>query len=517
MEFADNYIKITDETIISYYKGNPALHFVTMNHIFIDILKNLSTNLTDTVNTTINTNILSMVTDIHSNLNNIKGDLNAIKTDIIIKFHESKKEYIDDIKKILENNTLSNNEKINALVEKNNDNLITKTTLIVNEVIPKGQDKIYTQIENCIKSYCGTITNDTAKLLESTGKDDKQIASIVENIDTQFSKMINTIQQPIFTFIQSSEERTTNGIQTVKEQLASQQTLQQKLTGELNDFLNKYKNNSSSKGNVSEAELYYILQSIMPSDEIIKVGTETATCDFRVNRLDTTKPAILFENKDYSRSVTTEEIKKFERDVQTQRLHGIFISQKSPITYKNEFQIDILNGLIHVYIPSAEYNISKIKIAIDIIDSLSAKLESIANTSDDDFSISREELDEIMEEYKNFVAHKIQMIDMIKTVTKQLTDKLEDIQLPKLKRMFIRSGSIENDNDFKCTFCNSWYGKSKGSLGAHMRNCKSNPKNKDDSTNCVITEPIDVVIETQSLEISDTAATKTKIKSKTNK
>jgi len=517
MEFADNYIKITDETIISYYKGNPALDFVTMNHIFIDILKNLSTNLTDTVNTTINTNILSMVTDIHSNLNNIKGDLNSIKTDIIIKFHESKKEYIEDIKKILENNTLSNNEKINALVEKNNDNLITKTTLIVNEVIPKGQDKIYTQIENCIKSYCGTITNDTAKLLESTGKDDKQIASIVENIDTQFSKMINTIQQPIFTFIQSSEERTTNGIQTVKEQLATQQTFQQKLTGELNDFLNKYKNNSSSKGNVSEAELYYILQSIMPSDEIIKVGTETATCDFRVNRLDTTKPAILFENKDYSRSVTTEEIKKFERDVQTQKLHGIFISQKSPITYKNEFQIDILNGLIHVYIPSAEYNISKIKIAIDIIDSLSAKLESIANTSDDDFSISREELDEIMEEYKNFVSHKIQMIDMIKTVTKQLTDKLEDIQLPKLKRMFIRSGSIENDNDFKCTFCNSWYGKSKGSLGAHMRNCKSNPKNKDDSTNCVITEPIDVVIETQQLEISDTAATKTKVKSKPNK
>ena len=109
------------------------------------------------------------------------------------------------------------------------------------------------------------------------------------------------------------------------------------------------------------------------------------------------------------------------------------------------------------------------------------------------------------------------MIDLIKTVTKQLTDKLEDIQLPKLKRMFIRSGSIENDNDFKCTFCNSWYGKSKGSLGAHMRNCKSNPKNKDDVANSVITEPIDLVIEPQTVEISDTATTKTKVKTKINK
>jgi hypothetical protein len=40
-------------------------------------------------------------------------------------------------------------------------------------------------------------------------------------------------------------------------------------------------------------------------------------------------------------------------------------------------------------------------------------------------------------------------------------------------------GNIENDNDFKCTFCNSWSGKNKASLGAHIRNCKSNPKNKD--------------------------------------
>ena len=39
---------------------------------------------------------------------------------------------------------------------------------------------------------------------------------------------------------------------------------------------------------------------------------------------------------------------------------------------------------------------------------------------------------------------------------------------------------IENDYDFKCSLCNTWSGKNKASLGAHMRNCKSNPKNKDE-------------------------------------
>ena len=471
MEINDESITITDDTIVSFYKENPHLDFVIMNRIFIDMINNLSTNLSDTVNTSVTSKILSLVTDIHSNLNNIKSD-------IIIKFHESKKEYIEDVKTVLHNNSLTNNEKITTIMEKNNDNLLAKTTLIVNDVIPKSQDKTYIQIENCIRSFCSSIAKDTERLLELNNKDDSHIASVVQNIDKQFSSMITTIQQPIFSFIQSSEERTNSGIQQVKEHIFTQQTESQKLSGELNEFLNKYKNNSSSKGNISEAELYYMLQTIMPTDEIIKVGTDAATCDYKVNRIDKTKPSILFENKDYSRSAPTDEIKKFERDVQLQKIHGIFISQKSPITYKNNFQIDIINGLIHIYIPNAEYDTSKIKLAIDVIDSLSFKLDAIINSSDDELSISKEDMEDIIEEYKSFVTQKLQMIDTIKLVTKQLIDKLEDIQLPKLKKLFIKMGNIENDNDFKCTFCNSWSGKNKASLGAHIRNCKSNPKNK---------------------------------------
>jgi len=507
MEINDNCITITDDTIVSFYKENPHLDFIIMNRIFIDMINNLSTNLSDTITTSVNAKILSLVTDIHSNLNNIKSD-------IIIKFHESKKEYIEDVKTVLHNNSLTNNEKITAIMEKNNDNLLTKTTLIVNDVIPKSQDKTYTQIENCIKSFCSSITKDTAKLLELNSKDDNHITSVVQNIDKQFSNMISTIQQPIFSFIQSSEERTNSGIQQVKEHIFTQQTENHKLSGELNEFLNKYKNNSSSKGNISEAELYYMLQTIMPTDEIIKVGTDSATCDYKVNRIDKTKPSILFENKDYSRSAPTEEVKKFERDVQLQKIHGIFISQKSPITYKNNFQIDIINGLIHIYIPNAEYDTSKIKLAIDIIDSLAFKLDSISNSSDDEISISKEDMDDIIEEYKSFITQKLQMIDTIKLVTKQLVDKLEDIQLPRLKKLFIKMGNIENDNDFKCTLCNTWSGKNKASLGAHIRNCKSNPKNKDFIEIC--TEIITIDEKSNPIEVKDVPIEKDK-KVKKNK
>jgi hypothetical protein len=481
MEFKDKYIKITDETILAFYKENTGLDFVAMNHIFINILNSLSTNLSENMNTTMMSKIFSLVNDIHSNLN-------VIKSDIIIKFHESKKEYIEDLKTLFSNSSLTNNEKINTLIEKNNDALLTKTTLLVNDIIPRNQEKNYLQIENCIKSFCSSITKDTTRLLELNTKDDSNIDDIIDNIDTQFSKMITTIQQPIFSFLQSSEERTNTGIQQVKEHLSINQNNQAKLTTELNDFLNKYKNNSSSKGNVSEAELYYMLQSIMPSDEIIKVSSDTASCDFKVVRMDKSKSTILFENKDYSRSVTTDEVKKFERDLQLQKIHGIFISQKSPITFKKQFQIDIINGLIHIYIPNAEYDTNKIKIAIDIIDSLSIKLYAISNTSNE-YSISKDDLDEILEEYKFFITQKLQMIETIRSVTKQLIDKMEDIQLPKLKKLFIKIGNIENDNDFKCTLCNSWSGKNKASLGAHIRNCKTTTKHKDSN------DPIENIVD----------------------
>jgi hypothetical protein len=218
----------------------------------------------------------------------------------------------------------------------------------------------------------------------------------------------------------------------------------------------------------------------MPSDEIIKVSSDTATCDVKVNRKDTNKPSILFENKYYkNRSVTTDEVKKFERDIQLQKNHGIFISQESPITYKDNFQIDIINSLIHVYIPNANYEVEKIKIAVDIIDNLSLKLINLSKKTEDEYSISKEEIEELTEEYKTFGIQKSQMLDTIKLVNKQLTDKLEEIQLPRIKKILMKIGNIENDNDFKCTFCNNWSGKNKASLGAHIRNCKLNPKNKD--------------------------------------
>ena len=83
------------------------------------------------------------------------------------------------------------------------------------------------------------------------------------------------------------------------------------------------------------------------------------------------------------------------------------------------------------------------------------------------------------------------MIETIKSVNKQLIDQLEELQLPKTKKFLMNLGNIENDNDFKCTFCNNLSGKNKASLAAHIRNCKFNAKNKENEfANIIINEEL---------------------------
>ena len=63
------------------------------------------------------------------------------------------------------------------------------------------------------------------------------------------------------------------------------------------------------------------------------------------------------------------------------------------------------------------------------------------------------------------------MMDLIKMVTKQLTDKLESIEFPVLKKLTV--GNTETKNlGMICSLCNKFNAKNKASLGAHMKHCR---------------------------------------------
>ena len=430
-------ITISDATILDFYEKNPHIDIVSMNLLFIDILKKLGSDLSKSVS--------------DSKLAELEGIVKSMKEG-----------FPKEIKSLLNSSSIENVDRVNSLLEKNTSAIMDKTTNILNDVIPKNQGVYQKQIEGTIREFYQSLSSDTKRILELKEKE---------------GTSVKDIQQPIFSFISACEERTNSKIEALRESSSVQALEQEKMGGHIMEFLNKYKHSTTTKGSISENILYGILQNIYPSDEIVDCRSATASGDFIVNRKDSNKPTIMFENKDYKLSVDTREVGKFERDIQAKKCHGIFLSQSSPITFKECYQIDIIDGLIHVYVPNAEFSLEKIRIAADIVDRLAPALKMVEDEyTPDNISISMNEIERITEEYKAFATKRGEMIDYIKLTSKQMLDNMDEFTLPSLNSMLVSAGKMDSTNSLVCPFCKKYTGKSKQSLAAHTRKCKMNPK-----------------------------------------
>jgi hypothetical protein len=257
----------------------------------------------------------------------------------------------------------------------------------------------------------------------------------------------------------------------------------QNVLKELSDFLGKYKN-SSIKGQYGETQLEGVLNKMYPSAGVYNTTGETAACDFRLERINA--PVILVETKEYDRNVSIDEVKKFIRDIDFQKKHGIFISQKTGITSKQNYHIDIRGKNILVYIHNVDYNHEKIQIAVDIIDSLHSKIDDMHENSGmiDGFHVSKETVEDINREYTDFVGRKLAMISMMKDFQKRMLGELDEIKFPSLGKYLAKKyGGVINDSNeiIKCNICNSYEAKNNRSLASHQRKCKKILEQKNNS------------------------------------
>ena len=475
-------IVIKNKKIYDFYNENKNIDIVTANLLLINFVESIFNHMTNDINSNINSQLLSYMSDNKTQIDNIKNSIFAINENVtklnsdiannmMIQFMNLKKDYIDDVKQIINNNTLTANEKLSSLIDKNNNHLIDKTSLILNDVIPKNQEQINKHIQENFKQLHFLINEDTNKLAK-TMNNEKSLHEFINNFETKYNSMMQTIQQPLYTFMTASEDRLTKNLDVLKESSTNTMFVQNKLFDELSDFLSRYKN-SSSKGKFGENNLAVVLNNIYPNAEINHTGNIKASGDFIMKRLD--KPSILFENKEYDNNIPKDEIAKFIRDIDTQNVNGIFISQYSGIAFKQNFQIDLNKGNVLVYIQNCEYSNEKIKMAVDIIDTLSVKIQEL-NLEDENNSISKETLDDINEEYLAFINQKESMITFLKDFQKKMTTQIEDLKLPVLDKYLEPKYAYVKDRVFICDVCNNFTAGSKQSLSAHKRGC--NKKNK---------------------------------------
>jgi hypothetical protein len=462
----------------AFYHEHPEIDFEKMNVMFTEIIVSIMQTTNQVNNSNITSQILNGIANIQSQLTRQQDDYGK---QLFLKLTEFKKEYTDDLKMILSSNIA---DKIAPLIKDSNCTIIDKTQLLLSEIVPKNNENLSKQINENIKSFCSVMTEEISKTLKTDGEplSKSSLDDFIKTMDSKFSNVIDSTRK----MVDSNKDTTLS-------QFSSITSSQNSLLSEVKDVLKKMEN-SSSKGKISENIVLNILRGLFPSAEVEYVGSQKESGDILIHRKD--KQKILVENKCYeSRQVTSEQVKKFIHDVDTQNCSGLFLSQEGGIVNKENFEINIHNRNVLLYIHNVNYDPEIIKIAIDIIDSFKTKLDEITLT--DDYSISKDTLEEINKEYLIFVEQKLAQLKMVKEFSQKMIKNIEGIELPCLEKMLSSRFGYINSGKFICEKCN-FIGKNLLALSVHKRSCdKTNSPTQEvecvSSINVTFPQPVQLV------------------------
>jgi len=400
-------LSTTNAKIVDFYKQHPSISFEHSNLLLIELLEKMETK--EDISS-------AMMTQMADRLKTMEEHLQRQEGMFSLKMMEMKDKYMEDMKLVLSNNV---SEKVSPLLQNYNQQLLDKTTILF-QILP---EKI------------------------------KELQSFMEANKTNPNMDLTQIEQRF--------EKTQRELDAGFKQIAEISTQNQQ---SVSDLLGKM-NNSSHKGKISENMLFSILQGLYSSANIVSVGTTKETGDFMLERKN--KQKILIENKDYTRSVPTEEVNKFIRDCEIQSCSGLFISN-SGICGKESYEVQVHNGEVLVYIQFCNNDSDKVKIGIDIIDHFKEMLEQLDQGTDTE-SISKEVVKEMNDEYKLWASNRTAMLKSIKEFHESMKKQLDAMSIPSLEK-YLSTRFTPVNIILSCEHC-GFPCKNKQSLSAHQRGC----------------------------------------------
>jgi hypothetical protein len=446
-------IILKNKKIIDFYKTYD-LDPEQVNIFFVDILKKLMENI-DTKTMPIS-RLLEKFDLLDVKMDAISRAQQDGATTFALKFAEYRKEYMQDMRLILSNNNV---ECISPLIKETNASFLDKTSLIINDLLPKNQDALSRNIFSHLQEFQTALTSQTSKATI----DKESLEDFLKNVNQTCGQS----QQILTSVISSKFSETERKISEMKEMQLANQTMQQALQLNVSEVLKKFEN-GSSKGAMSEHILYNILLSLFPCATIDHVGTDQKeTGDIILIRNQ--KPKILIENKDHeTKNVTRQEVDKFIRDCDIQNCCGIMFAQHRGICNKENFELQIHKNNVLLYMHNVNFDNDKIKNAIEVVEHFKLKLDEVY-VDKSDHSIEQSVLEQINKEFEEYIAKKDGMVKMVKDFSEKMILSINEFKFPALEKYLssrFAMSTVQNGNI--CKYCGRHFPRS---VAQHQRHC----------------------------------------------
>lgn len=448
-------LSTNNKRICDFYAQNPALNFEAMNLLLLDFMEQLNQDLTKTLQTTIQSEILQSVRSLQTNVDSLQKTVDHQHSQMILKFHETNKEFMESIKLVVDHAMNTSADKLTGNLDKTTEVFVAKMT----HMIPQQHETLRNEVEAIVKAS----QTELCELVKT------QNPSKLEDYLQSLDQRLKQAQEPVLHYLKTNHEQLKGQCDHIRDTATLSQTGQTKMYEELHDFLHKFRTSSSLKGQYSENMLEALLNKLYPMGSILNTSNVKASGDFIMRRqgCDT----LLIENKNYEANVSNEEVKKFLRDIREQNCNGLFLSQHSGIVNKSNFFIEIHDGHVLVYLHHVEHDIEKIKTAIDIIDHLSHKIKDFYVNEKKGFTIEKEVLDTINAEFQVFLSHKDALVTTVRDFQRKLVAQIEELKMPELQMYLCGKYASIQSHEFVCPECGESFAK-KNSLASHMKKHK---------------------------------------------
>lgn len=461
-------IIITDKNVCSFYKEHPYIDVNSVNRLCVELL-NSAINTNDVLSTNIfHQKILSEITENNRVVSQLQNIMTSVKNDIfhsfITEMTDIKEDYMDELKTLVITETT---DKITKIMEANNANLLNKTVDVIRNIIPNINAKQFEEINRSLCSFQKAISSDTQNLLKSV--DTHSLKEYMNNFEIKSSLMLQNIQQPILSSITASEERITHNVNSVKDNIANTDETNKTIFHSMSSILNSNKS-IHTYTHTNNHFISFLTKSFTSADISSKLlGMSMPTTIMKRIR----KPDILIQNYELDTNVSSDEIASFMNIINDENRSGILVSQYSGISNKNDFEIEFHNNNVIIFIHKSEYSNHKLEVAVNIIDHLYFKLQQFNKTSiNDDFTIPKDLLETINNEYQMFITQKLAVIDVLKESQKKVIAQIDEIKFPSLDKYL--SGKYSAPiikSGLKCDVCKYYSANNLKALAAHKRGC----------------------------------------------